>query len=123
IGERPVLVGHSLGALVARMLATEGLARALVLVAPMPGGRIPVTAAALPCCLAVAPMVLAGLPFAPWRMAARELALHHLPRAEQDAVAAGMVPESGRAYRDLLFGRATVARKAIRCPVLVLHGD
>ena len=33
------------------------------------------------------------------------------------------MPSSGLAYRDLVFGKAKVKRRAIRCPMLVLHGD
>lgn len=123
LGAKPVIIGHSMGGLIARMLAAEGRAAAAVLVAPLPGGRIPAPAGALPFYAAVAPFVLAGQPFRPWRGAVRHLALQALPRAEQDAIAAGFVAESGRAYRDLLFGRARVKRRAVRCPMLVVHGD
>ena len=120
---KPILIGHSLGALIARMLAAERLAAAVILLAPLPGGRVPTTASALPFHAAVAPLVLAGRPFRPWKAAVRHLALHALPRGEQDAIADGFVAESGRVYRDLLLGRATVKRRAVRCPMLVLHGD
>jgi pimeloyl-ACP methyl ester carboxylesterase len=123
LGAKPIVIGHSMGGLIARILAAEGRARAAVLVAPLPGGRIPAPVGALPFYAAVVPFVLAGQPFRPWRGAVRHLALHALPRAEQDAVAAGFVAESGRTYRDLLFGRATVKRRAVRCPLLVVHGD
>lgn len=123
LGTRPIVIGHSMGGLIARMLAAEGLCAAIVLVAPLPAGRVPAPLGALPWYAAVAPFVLAGRPFRPWRGAIRHLALHHLQRGEQDAIAAGFVPESGRVYRDLVRGRAKVKRRAVRCPVLVLHGD
>jgi len=123
LGEPPVVVGHSMGGLIARMIAAERLAAAIVLVSPLPGGRVPAPAGAIPYFAAVAPLVLTGLPFRPWPSAIRRLALHDLPPAEQDVVAAGFVPESGRAYRDLVFGRARVKRRAVRCPMLVLHGS
>jgi pimeloyl-ACP methyl ester carboxylesterase len=120
---KPILVGHSMGALIARLLAAEGLARALVLLAPLPAGRVPVTAHALPFLPLVAPFVAAGLPFRPTRGAVRRLALHDLPRVEQDAIADGFVAESGRVYRQLALGHAHVGRRTVRCPVLVIHGS
>jgi pimeloyl-ACP methyl ester carboxylesterase len=120
---KPILVGHSMGALIARLLAAEGLARALVLVAPLPAGRVPVTARALPYAMLLAPLVATGLPFRPTRGAVRRLALHDLPTLEQDAIAAGFVAESGRVYRQLALGHAHVGRRRVRCPVLVIHGS
>ncbi len=122
LGARPVVIGHSMGGLIARMLAAEGLCAAVVLVAPLPGGRIPAPAGAIPFYAAVAPFVLAGQPFRPWLGAVRHLSLHALPRAEQDVIAADFVAESGRSYRDLLLGKAKVKRRAVRCPMLVVHG-
>ena len=40
IPPRPVLLGHSIGAVLAQLLAAKGLARALVLVAPAPHAGI-----------------------------------------------------------------------------------
>jgi pimeloyl-ACP methyl ester carboxylesterase len=122
-GRPPIVVGHSMGGLIARMLAAEGRCAAIVLVAPLPGGRVPAPLGALPYYGLVAPLVISARPFRPRRGAIRRLALHSLPRAEQDAVFAGFVAESGRAYRDLVFGKAKVRRRAVRCPMLVLHGD
>jgi len=123
LGRPPIVIGHSMGGLIARMLAAEGRCAAIVLVAPLPGGRVPAPLAALPDYAVVAPFVLLGQPFRPWRGAVRRLALHSLPHKEQDEVFAGYVPESGRVYRDLLLGKARVRRRAVRCPLLVLHGD
>ncbi|HET7714795.1 MAG TPA: alpha/beta hydrolase [Bauldia sp.] len=120
---RPVVIGHSLGGLIARILAIEGFCAAAVLVAPLPEGRIPAPAGAIPLYAALAPWVLAGRPFRPWRAAVRHLALNTLPRAEQDEIFAGFVAESGRAYRDLVLGKATIKRRALRCPMFVVHGD
>ena len=123
LGRRPVVIGHSMGGLIARMLGAEGLCAGIVVVASLPGGRIPAPRGAIPYYAAVGPWVLAGRPFRPWRGAVRHLALHHLPPAEQDEIFAGFVAESGLAYRDLVFGKAKVKRRAVRCPMLILHGD
>jgi pimeloyl-ACP methyl ester carboxylesterase len=123
LGARPIVIGHSMGGLIARMLAAERLCAGVVLVAPLPAGRVPAPAGAIPWYAAVAPFVAAGRPFRPWQGAIRHLALHHLPRAEQEGIAAGFVAESGRAYRDLVLGRAKVKRRGVRCPMLVVHGD
>lgn len=123
LGTRPIVIGHSMGGLIARMLAAEGLCAGVVLLAPLPAGRVPAPPGALPWYAAVAPFVLAGRPFRPWRGAIRHLALHHLPRAEQEGIAAGFVAESGRAYRDLVLGRAKVKRRGVGRPMLVVHGD
>ena len=48
LGRKPIVIGHSMGALIARMLAAEGLCEAIVLVAPLPGGRIPAPLGAHP---------------------------------------------------------------------------
>ena len=119
----PVLIGHSMGGLVARMVAAEVGVAALVLLAPLPGGRVPITAAALPFFAIAAPAVLLAQPFRPLRGAIRHLALNRLPRDEQDEIADGFVGESGRAYRDLVLGRAGVGGRAIRGGMLVMHGD
>jgi pimeloyl-ACP methyl ester carboxylesterase len=118
----PVVIGHSVGGLIAQMLAGQGLCAAAVLVAPLPTGRVPAPPKALPYYLRVAPRVLCGLPFLPSRAAARRLALHDLPRAEQEQILDGYVPESGLAYRDLVFGKARVKNRSVTCPVLVLIG-
>ena len=112
-----------MGALIARMAAAETDVKALVLLAPLPGGRVPVTAAALPYFIAIAPWVLLGRPFRPWRSAIRRLALNQLPREEQDRIADGFVAESGRAYRDIVLGTARIRRRAITAPMLVMHGN
>ncbi len=123
LGRRPIVIGHSMGGLLARMLAAEDLCAAIVLVAPLPGGRIPAPLGAIPYYAVVAPFVLLGQPFRPWRAAVLRLALHTLPQNEQNDIFAGYVAELGLAYRDLLFGKAKVKRRAVRCPMLVIHGD
>ena len=100
------------------------MSQALVLVAPLPAGRVPMPARALPAYAMVAPFVLAGLPFRPPRAARSSASPSTTCRAaEQDAIADGFVAELGRAYRDLVLRPSPCRPARVRCPVLVLHGE
>ena len=118
----PVVIGHSLGGLLAQKLAATVECAGLVLVASMPTGTVPAALGALPWLAPLAPAVLAGRPFTVPADGLTQLALHDLAPAERDELLPDFVPESGRLYRQILFGRARVAAGAVRCPVLVVHG-
>jgi len=77
---------------------------------------------ALPFLAPLAPAILAGRPFRVSREGLERLALHDLARAEKDELLPDFVAESGRLYREILFGRARLPAGAVRCPVLVVHG-
>ncbi|MGZ5862673.1 MAG: alpha/beta hydrolase [Methyloceanibacter sp.] len=127
----PVLLGHSLGAVLAQQLAASGLTRALILVSPAPrAGILPATDAERQ--LALDLMTLG--PF--WSSIIKpdfDLAciysLNRVPPGERRALFDRFGPESGRAYFELFFWifdqtEATVVdTAAVRCPVLCLSGD
>ena len=125
----PVLVGHSLGGLVAQLAAARAPVAGLALLAPSPSWGQPVTSAvelasafALPALLgpywteAVAP---------DWGVA-REFTLDRLPPAEARAVHARMAPESGRALFEALSWwldpAVTTMVPTLRAPALVVTG-
>lgn len=130
IPPRPVLLGHSMGAVLAQLLAAQGLARALVLVAPAArSGILPQTEAEKRL-----DQDLIGLG-AFWKTVinpdfdlARVLTLNRVPEAEQRAVFDKFGPESGRAFFELFFwmfdrtGATAVDTRSVRCPVLCLAG-
>ena len=118
----PIVIGHSLGGLLAQQLATRTACAAIILVASLPPGRLPVTAVALPHFLPLVPLVLLGRPIRPTRIGLEMLTLHDLAVAEREEILPDFVHESGRVYRSLVFGLARVDARAVRCPVLVLHG-
>ena len=118
----PVVVGHSMGGLLAQRLAATVECAGVVLVASMPSGTVPATLGALPYLFELAPAILAGRPFRAPPAALAHLTLHDLSAAEQDELIPDFVAESGRVYRQILLGRARVSAGAIRCPVLVVHG-
>ncbi len=126
----PVLLGHSMGAVLAQQLAESGMARALVLVSPAPrAGILPATDSERQ--LDQDLMTIASF----WTTVihpdfnlACVYSLNRVPREQQRSVFDRFGPESGRAYFELFFWmfdktRATaVDIDAIRCPVLCLSG-
>lgn len=131
MSEPPVIVGHSMGGLLAQMLAARLPARALVLLAPSPPwGTLPTT----PWELASAhSLYYAGQfwnrPLKPTQWIADSHALDLLPPAEREAVFARFVPESGLATFEIMhwpmdLRRAShVEARAVICPVLCVAGE
>lgn len=119
----PVVVGHSLGGLLAQQLAARAECAAIILVASLPPARLPLTLEALPYYLPLMPRILAGRPIHPTRAALEALSLHDLSVAEREELLPDFGPESGRVYRSLALGLARVERRAMRCPVFVIHGQ
>jgi pimeloyl-ACP methyl ester carboxylesterase len=130
IGERDgqaIVVGHSMGGLIAQKLAEEGLARALVLLSPAPprGIRV-VTKRLLRRQLRHLPALLRSRRVIPRWRDMRDLVLNRVPEAEQRTMFERFVPESGRAGREMSLGTVRVSAERIRehgCPVLVVTSD
>lgn len=131
LDEKPILIGHSMGGLIAQMLAARGLARALVLLAPAaPAGM-----------WAIGPSVVRSFwsiltTWAFWRRPVRQTLdaagyalLHRMPPDGRREVYQRFVPESGRAVFEIglwmldLRGAARVDRLQVRCPVLLVAGS
>jgi pimeloyl-ACP methyl ester carboxylesterase len=129
--EPPVIVGHSMGGLIAQQLAAQGLARALILFAPAPPwGVLPSTESEMN----LAKGLMQASPF--WDKAlnpsfevAKGDSLASLDPAAQKRIFDMFSPESGRALFELFFWmfdrqRATaVEAAAVTCPVLVVAGS
>jgi pimeloyl-ACP methyl ester carboxylesterase len=129
--ETPILVGHSMGGLLAQMLAARGLARACVLLAPSaPWGVLPSTLFEV---ASAHTLLLTGDYFAgaivPNSRIARANALDKLDTEERRAVYARFVPESGLATFEVMqwaldMRRASRVRaRDVTCPVLCLVGS
>lgn len=128
--EPPILVGHSMGGLMAQILAARGLARALVLLTPAaPWGILPSSHHEV-----MAAMGLMSLgpiwdqSITPVFDVAAENSLNRLSPERQKEVFPRFVPESGRALFETIFWMFDIRRasyvNAVRvdCPILCVAG-
>jgi non-heme chloroperoxidase len=127
---KPVLLGHSMGAILAQQLAARDYAGALILVAPAPrSGILPPTDGEKQ----LAQDLMTPGPF--WKTVinpdfdlAKIYTLNRVPEAEQRAVFDKFGPESGIAFFQMFFwmfdqtGATAVDTVAVKCPVLCLVG-
>jgi pimeloyl-ACP methyl ester carboxylesterase len=126
----PVLLGYSMGGLLAQLLAARKKVRALVLVAPSaPWGVPPSTLFEI----GAAQALLLNTGFwnrilEPNRDAALATSFNLLPREARDQVFSRMVPESGRATFEILHWGMDMNRASevdcakVACPLLFLSG-
>jgi non-heme chloroperoxidase len=128
--ELPILIGHSMGGLLAQMLAARRDVRALVLLAPSPPwGVLPATPFEF---VSANALYLAGdfwnRRLWPTRSIAAANALDHVPDDERQALLDRLVPESGLATFEIMhwaldFKRATqIDPRDVTCPILCIAG-
>jgi len=131
LGSAPIIVGHSMGGLLAQILAARGKARALVLLAPSaPWGVLPSTPHEM---LSAGGLFLTGdfwsRALLPQRSVAAEHALDKVPISQHTEILRGFRPESGRAMFEILHWFSDVTRASrvhprdVTCPVLTLVGE
>jgi pimeloyl-ACP methyl ester carboxylesterase len=128
--EAPILLGHSLGGLLAQMLAAKGKARALILLAPSaPWGMLPSTMFEI---ASASAMFFAGdfrnAILKPDYAIAAANSLDLLDPDERHAVYRRFVPESGLATFEVMHWALDAKRAAhvpardVTCPILCLTG-
>jgi pimeloyl-ACP methyl ester carboxylesterase len=122
LGVPPILVGHSLGGLVAQRVAELGRARAIALLAPAPPATLTAQAVALPRFAPKIPRIMAGRPFIVGNDACSVLALNHVPEADRPNIHAHLTHESGKVYRSMMLGTIRVRAAKVQLPVLVAGG-
>jgi pimeloyl-ACP methyl ester carboxylesterase len=122
LGETPIVIGHSLGGLIAQKIAELGKARAAVLVCPAPAAMLTAQAAALPTYLPMMPKILAGMPSIPAPKGCSTIALNEVPAAQRPAIHKTLVHESGKVYREMIVGTFKIDFSKITCPVMVMGG-
>jgi non-heme chloroperoxidase len=122
--ERPIVIGHSLGGLVAMMLASRNLVRAAVLVSAAPPRGIPVFSRGLLLRMArYLPALLLSRPFLPIAAHLDALVLNRVPEGERAALRERFVPDSGRAARQAALGVYRVPVNSIRAPLFVVGAE
>lgn len=119
----PVVVGHSMGGLIAQKLAESGVVRAAVLIASAPPRGISVASPRLVRTqLKYAWTLARSRPIEATRADSDALVFTRIPEPDRDALQSRFVPDSGRAGREISLGSVSVDARRVRCPVLVVTG-
>jgi pimeloyl-ACP methyl ester carboxylesterase len=118
------VVGHSMGGLVAQKLAERGDVSACVLVTPAPPRGISVLSPRVAVRqLKYMPDILRSRVVHPGREDLREIVLNRVPADQQEALLERMIPDSGRAARDMSITGVPVDASHVRCPVFVVAAE
>lgn len=119
--DRPIVIGHSLGGLVALILAGRNLARAVVLVSPAPARGVSVfTPQLLARTIRYIPSLLFSRSFLPSASDIDALVLNVVPPEERAALRERLVADSGRAAREAALGLFKIPPRAVRTPMFVV---
>jgi non-heme chloroperoxidase len=122
--ERPIVIGHSLGGLIALLLASRNLVRAAVLVSSAPPRGISVFSRPLLLRMArYLPALLLSRPFVPTDADVDALVLNEVPAPERAAIRSRFVRDSGRAARQAALGVYDVPLRSLRAPLLVVGAE
>lgn len=117
----PLVVGHSMGGLLAQAVAEAGASAATVLLASAPPRGIPfITPQLLLRQVRHLPALLLSRPLEGARAEHDALTLHRLPPDEADAAFARFIPDSGRVGRELSLGALSIDPSRVKTPVLVV---
>ncbi|MEJ5375440.1 MAG: alpha/beta hydrolase [bacterium] len=109
--DRPaILIGHSMGGIIAQMVSERVGLKALVLVASVGPGQLGPTREALP----------TDRPFMLSPKEAKEVWFHRIGDKEFKEFYSRLVPESPSAMNDYSLGRIRIQRQKINCPILVV---
>jgi pimeloyl-ACP methyl ester carboxylesterase len=121
---RPAVVGHSMGGLIAQRLAELDVVRSAVLVTPAPPRGIFLFTAELAINQArYLPQILTNRVIVPDREAIRRLAMNCAPLELQTQALSELVPDSGRAAREISLTGIPVDASKVRCPLRVVAAE
>ena len=121
--QNPIVVGHSMGGLIAQKVAEAGECRALVLMAAAPPRWIPVVSwLLLRKEIKYLRELIGRRALVPAREDADALMFNRTPLVERDRFYARLVPESGRAGLEMAVGVVEVNAQRVTAPTLVVTG-
>lgn len=116
-----IIIGHSMGGLIAQKLAERGDADSAVLITPAPPRGISVLSPRVAIRQAkYLPSLLLSRAVNPSREDLRQLVMNCVPADRQDAALDLIVPDSGRAGREMSLAGVPVDRTRVRCRLLVI---
>jgi pimeloyl-ACP methyl ester carboxylesterase len=118
----PIVIGHSMGGLLAQRLAAETETAALVLLTSVPPGVLWAQPAAAPHLMRILPSTLAGKPIRPPAETMHAIVFNDLGPEEARELEPQLVTDSGRAFRSLVLGTQRIPKGALTCPVLSVSG-
>jgi len=120
---RPIVVGHSMGGLIAQRLAEEGVSDTVVLLSSAPPRGIMLATPRLVVKQIKHLGTLARLtPLRSSREDSDELIFNRMPLETRADLHARLLPDSARAARELSLGKVAVDERRIRCAMLVASG-
>jgi len=119
----PIVIGHSMGGLIAQKVAEAGACRGAVFMAAAPPRWIPVASwLLLRKQLKYSRALLLHEPLLPNRADADVLMFNRTPVKDRSEFYARLVPESGKAGFEMSFGVVSVNAARVTAPVLVIGG-
>jgi pimeloyl-ACP methyl ester carboxylesterase len=121
--DTPIVIGHSMGGLIAQKVAEAGACRALVLISSAPPRWIPIASWTLLLRqLKHMHELVLRRPIIPSRADADVLMFNRTPLADRDVQYARLVPDSGRAGFEISFGSIDVQEQRVTAPTLIVTG-
>jgi pimeloyl-ACP methyl ester carboxylesterase len=120
LGEKPAIVGHSVGGLLAQKLAEEDRCAAAVLMSPAPPWNLVPQVDTLPALAPMLPSIMLGRPVRPNYWSAVRIILNRLPQPDRRRVYDSLLYESGICFQEALAGSVRVDRSRVRCPLRLI---
>jgi pimeloyl-ACP methyl ester carboxylesterase len=124
LDESPVVIGHSIGGLIAQRVAAVRNPRAMVLLASVPPGVLWPQLRSLPHLLPLMPSLLTGRPIRPSDATFRAIPLYGLEDNEMSEIIGKFVPDSPHVFNSMSLGTrdTRIDRRAVSSPVLCVSG-